>query len=167
GYPVHGKWHRPPFEVVSAYVDQRPNNDLSRHRAQEFGFQIYPTIAEALRCDGRQLAVDAVLIIGEHGNYPLNKLGQKQYQRYEFFRQVTEVFRKDGRTAPVFNDKHLSWNWAWARDMADTARKMGFALQAGSSLPGTWRMPAIDLPHGTEIEEVLCLAMGAVDSYDF
>jgi hypothetical protein len=22
GYPKEGKWHRPPFEVVSAYVDQ-------------------------------------------------------------------------------------------------------------------------------------------------
>lgn len=167
GYPIHGKWHRPPFEVVSAYVDQRPANDLSRQRAQEFGFRIYPTIAEALRCGGGQLAVDAVLVIGEHGNYPVNKLGQKQYPRYEFFRQVADVFRKDGRTAPIFNDKHLSWNWEWARAMADTARQLGFAFQAGSSLPVTWRMPAIDLPHGAEIEEVLCLAMGAVDSYDF
>jgi len=40
--------------------------------------------------------VDAVLIIGEHGNYPVNKLGQRQYPRYEFFNQVAEVFRRDG-----------------------------------------------------------------------
>jgi len=32
GYPVGGRWHRPPFEVVSAYVDQTPKNDLSRDR---------------------------------------------------------------------------------------------------------------------------------------
>src|SRR5262245_52906223 len=50
GYPVGGRWHRPPLDVVSAYVDQTPKNDLSRQRAQEFGFRIYPTIAEALRC---------------------------------------------------------------------------------------------------------------------
>ena len=24
GYPVEGKWHHPPIEVVSAYVDQMP-----------------------------------------------------------------------------------------------------------------------------------------------
>src|SRR5438132_14289490 len=66
GYPVQGKWHRPPFDVVSAYVDQIPKGDLSRQRAEEFGFKIYPTIAEALRAGGDQLAVDAALIIGEH-----------------------------------------------------------------------------------------------------
>src|SRR3954463_6885558 len=67
GYPHQGKWHQPPFDVVSAYVDQFPEGDLSRKRAAEFGFKIYPTIAETLRCGGKELAVDAVLIIGEHG----------------------------------------------------------------------------------------------------
>ena len=42
GYPINGRWHRPPLEVVSAYVDQTPKNDLSRKRAEEFGFTIYP-----------------------------------------------------------------------------------------------------------------------------
>jgi hypothetical protein len=167
GYPKGGQWHRPPFEVVAAYVDQTPKNDLSRQRAKEFGFRIYPTITQALRCGGDKLAVDAVLIIGEHGDYPLNKFGQKQYPRYEFFRQVVEVFRKDGQTAPVFNDKHLSWKWEWAKEMVDTARTMNFALLAGSSLPVTWRMPSLDLPYGAEVEEILCVAMGQVDSYDF
>lgn len=167
GYPKNGQWHRPPFDVVSAYVDQTPPNDLSRQRAQEFGFTIHRTIAEALRCGGNILDVDAVLIIGEHGNYPVNKLGQRQYPRYEFFNQVAEVFRRDGRTVPVFNDKHLSWRWEWAREMVDTARMMGFGFLAGSSLPVTWRMPAVDMPYGAEIEEVLCIAIGRVDSYDF
>jgi hypothetical protein len=107
GYPVQGKWHRPPLDVVSAYVDQAPKDDLSRQRAREFGFKMYPTIAEALRSGGDKLAVDAVLVIGEHGDYPTNELGQKKYPRYEFFRQVTEVFKKDGRTVPIFNDKHM------------------------------------------------------------
>jgi hypothetical protein len=167
GYPLRGLWHRPKLDVVAAYVDQYPKNDLSRGRAREFGFKIYPTIAEALRCGGDRLAVDAVLVIGEHGDYPVNELGQKQYPRYEFFKQVTEVFRKDGRTAPVFNDKHLSWKWEWAKEMTETARSLGFPLMAGSSLPVTWRMPSLDMPDGAEVEEVLCVAIGAVDSYDF
>ncbi len=146
GYPKNGSWHRPPFDVVAVYVDQTPKNDLSRQRAQEFRFTIFPTIAQALRCGGDKLAVDAVLVIGEHGDYPLNKIGQKQYPRYEFFRQVVEVFRTDGRTVPVFNDKHLSWNWDWAKEMVETARKLDFGFLAGSSLPVTWRMPALDLP---------------------
>ena len=108
GYPIEGRWHQPPLDVVSVYIDQTPKDDLSRDRAREFGFKIYPTIAETLRCGGDKLAVDAVLIIGEHGNYPNNEMGQKKYPRYEFFKQVTEVFKKDGRTASVFNDKHIS-----------------------------------------------------------
>ncbi len=166
GYPLGPKWHRPPLDVVSAHVDQTPENDLSRKRAAEFGFTIYPTIAQALRRGGDNLAVDAVLIIGEHGNYPDNEIGQKRYPRYEFFKAVTEVFKKAGRTVPVFNDKHLSWKWEWAKEMVDTARAMNFPFLAGSSLPVTWRMPAIDMPYGAEVEEALCLAIGGVDSYD-
>ncbi len=167
GYPINGRWHRPPLDVVAAYVDQQPENDLSRSRSQEFGFPIYPSIAEALRCGGNDLAVDAVLVIGEHGNYPRNDFGQKLYPRYEFFKEIVNVFKEDGKTAAVFNDKHLSWKWSWAKEMADTARKMDFPFLAGSSLPVTWRMPAIDIPYGAAVDEVMCVAMGGIDSYDF
>ncbi|MFO0001511.1 MAG: hypothetical protein ACK559_10295, partial [bacterium] len=64
GYPTAGRWHQPRLQVVSAYVDQFPENDLSRQRSQEFGFPIYGTVAEALRCGTEKLAVDAVLLIG-------------------------------------------------------------------------------------------------------
>ncbi len=167
GYPMNGRWHHPPLEVVSAYVDQFPKNDLSRERSKTFGFPIYDNIAEALRCGGRKLAVDAVLIIGEHGNYPLNEFQQKKYPRYEFFKQVIEVFKTDGRVTPMFNDKHLSWKWAWAKEMVDTAREMKIPFLAGSSLPVTWRLPAVDVPYGAELEEILCVAYGGLDSYDF
>jgi hypothetical protein len=167
GYPVEGRWHRPAIEVVSAYVDQVPDGDLSRKRADEFGFTIYPSVAAALRRGTDKLAVDAVLVIGEHGRYPKNEFGQIQYPRYQYFKQITEVFAQDGRTFPVFNDKHLSWKWDWAKEMVDTARRMNFPLLAGSSLPVTWRMPAIDMPHGADVEEIVCVAFGALDVYDF
>jgi len=153
GYPIEGRWHHPPLEVVSAYVDQHPQNDLSRSRAREFGFKQYPDIAQTLRRGGNKLAVDAILVIGEHGDYPRNKIGQKLYPRYEFFKQIVDVFKQDGVSVPVYNDKHLSWNWKWAREMVDTSRKMGFPMLAGSSLPVTWRMPSIDMPYTTvEVE---------------
>lgn len=167
GYPLRGTWHEPGLKVVSAYVDQTPKNDLSRQRAEEFGFTIYPTVAEALRCGGKTLAVDAVLVIGEHGDYPVNEIGQKQYPRYQYFKQITDVFRQDGRTTPVFSDKHLSWKWEWAKDMVETARSMGFPFLAGSSLPVTWRMPSIEMPLGAEIEEMVGVGFGPVDIYDF
>lgn len=167
GYPVAGHWHEPEIEVVSAYVDQFPDNDLSRQRSEEFGFPIYDSVAEALRCGGDGLGVDAVLIIGEHGDYPKNEYEQTQYPRYELFKQVTDVFRSDGRSVPVFNDKHLSWKWDWAREMVDLSDELGFALAAGSSLPGTWRLPSIDMPRDAVVEEMMSVAVGGMDSYDF
>jgi hypothetical protein len=167
GYPIEGHWHYPQLDVVSAYVDQIPDNDLSHDRSQQFGFPLYESIDAALRCGGDRLAVDAVLVIGEHGNYAKNELGQTLYPRYEFFEQVVEVFKADGHSVPVFNDKHLSWKWEWAKKMVDTAAAMDFPLMAGSSLPMTWRMPSIDMPQGAQVEELMCVAMGGIDSYDF
>ena len=167
GYPTQGHWHEPKLEVVSAYVDQFPEKDLSRQRSEEFGFPIYDSVAEALRCGGTELAVDAVLLIGEHGDYPKNEFGQTQYPRYELFKQITDVYRADGKSAPVFNDKHLSWKWDWAREMVDLSEELGFALAAGSSLPGTWRMPSIEMPANAPVKEMMSVSIGSMDSYDF
>ena len=167
GYPVEGKWHKPSIEVVSAYVDQKPDNDLSAGRAKEFGFKVYPSIEEALRCGGKKLAVDAVLLIGEHGKYPRNEFNQILYPRYEFFKRITNVFKDDSQSLPIFCDKHLSWKWEWAKEMVDISKKMKFPFLAGSSLPVTWRMPDLDMPHGAEVEEAMCVAFGGQDVYDF
>ena len=167
GYGWESGWRRPDLDVVSLYVDQYPENDLSREReARHPGLTIYPSIAEALTLGGDGLAVDGVLLIGEHGDYPLNERGQTLYPRYEFFRQTVEVFEKSGRCVPVFCDKHFSWKWEWAREMYDTAKEMGFAFMAGSSLPIARRIPSADLPWGAEAEEIVGLGVGGIDSYD-
>jgi len=167
GYPREGQWHRPDMKVVSLYVDQKPEGDQSADRAREFGFTVYPTIAEALRAGGDKLAVDAVLIIGEHGNYPKNEKGQILYPRYEFFKQCVEVFEKDGRAVPVYNDKHLSYSFEKAQWMVESSRRLKFPMLAGSSLPVTWRLPDIELPMNCEIEEALMVGEGGSDPMDF
>lgn len=168
GYGWNGRHHRPPMDLVSLYVDQAGEGDLSRERAARHpSMAIFPTIAEALTLGGSTLAVDGILLIGEHGNYPSNEKGQRLYPRYEFFKQCVEVFEASGRAVPVFNDKHLSWNWDYAVEMYETARRMGFAFMAGSSLPVTWRTPSIDMPLGARVREAMCVAYGGVDSYDF
>jgi hypothetical protein len=167
GYPFAGEWHKPTTQVVSLYVDQKPPDDLSGERAKEFGFQVYPTIAEALRCGGSKLAVDAVLIIGEHGDYPRNEKGQILYPRYEFFEQVAKVFESEGRAVPVYNDKALSWSFEKAKTMRDTARRLKFPMLAGSSLPVTWRLPELELPLGCQIDDALMVGTGGSDAMDF
>ena len=167
GYPMDGEWKKPAIDVVSLYVDQKPADDQSAERASSFGFKIYPTIAEALRCGGDKLAVDAVLIIGEHGDYPRNEKGQVLYPRYEFFKQAADVFEADGRAVPVFNDKHLSYSFTKAKAMVDASKRLNFPFLAGSSLPVTWRLPAVDLPYGAVVEDALMVGVGGSDPMDY
>jgi hypothetical protein len=168
GYGWHGAHHKPEMDLVALYVDQRPKRDLSRDRGRDFpSMKIYPTIAEALTRGTSKLAVDGVVVVGEHGTYPKNEKGQTKYPRWEFFQQVVKVYKDSGRSVPIFNDKHLSWNWDWAKAMYDTSRQMGFAYQAGSSLAVTWRIPSVEMPLGSRIREAMCICYGGVDSYDF
>lgn len=168
GYGWNGDHYHPEVDVVSLYVDQRPEGDLTDDRAKRFpSMKVYPTIAEALTRGTSKLAVDGVVVVGEHGTYKRNEKGQMQYPRYEFFQQVVKVFKDSGRSVPMFNDKHLSWNWDWAKEMYDTSKRMGFAYMAGSSLPVTWRTPSLEMPHGARIRESMCVGYGGVDSYDF
>lgn len=168
GYGWNSRHHYPPMDIVSLYVEQVKDNDLSKDRLERFPMmRRYPTIAEALTLGGQDLAVDGVLLVGEHGEYPSNEKGQRLYPRYEHFMQMVEVFEKSRRSGPVFNDKHLSWNWEWSREMYDISQSMGFAFMAGSSLPVTWRTPSIDFPLGESATEAVCVGYGGVDSYDF
>jgi hypothetical protein len=167
GYPYGGVWRKPNVKVVSLYVDQKPEGDLSGARAKEFGFQIYPGVGEALCCGGRDLAVDAVLIIAEHGSYPRNEKGQILYPRFEFFQECVRVFEASGRAVPVYNDKHLSYSFEKAKAMVETARRLRFPVLAGSSLPVTWRLPPIELPLDCDIAEALMVGEGASDPMDF
>jgi hypothetical protein len=165
GYLRDGKMHYPDFGIAGMHVEQQKDNDLSKELAKKHGFALYPDVAGALTLGGDKLAVDGVLLIGEHGDYPYNDKGQKLYPRYELFQKVVEVFKKSGRSVPVFNDKHLSYDRKKAKEMVETARKVGFPLMAGSSLPVTWRRPEVELPLGCAIKEALVASRGELEIY--
>lgn len=168
GYGWNGTHHHPPMDLVSLYVDQIDNGDHSRDRARRFPqMKMYPTIAEALTLGAGKLAVDGIVVVGEHGRYTRNEKGQMQYPRYEFFQQIFKVLRDSGRAVPIFNDKHLSWKWEWAKEIYETAREIGAPLMAGSSLPVTWQTPSLEMPANAKVSEALCVCYGGVDSYDF
>src|SRR5262249_30721828 len=144
---------------------QAKDGDLSKELAQKHGFSLYPDVAGALTLGGKDLAVDGVLLIGEHGDYSYNEKGQKLYPRYELFQKIAAVFRRCGRGVPLFNDKHLSFDPVQALRMAGTARELGVPLMAGSSLPVTWRRPELELPLGCRLEEALVASRGELEIY--
>jgi hypothetical protein len=166
GYPVDGVHHQPEWKLVRMYNDQYPANDLSRDLAGKMGFEISKTVADALGGAGG-LDVDAVLLIGEHGNYPNNEIGQKLYPRHRLFMEIVDYFKKCGKTAPVFNDKHLSTDTKLANEMVAASRELKFGFMAGSSLPVTWRRPELEPAIGTPIVEGLVCGYSAGEAYMF
>src|SRR5262245_17404497 len=155
----------PGVDVVSFYADQFPESDMARDVSAKFKVPLYKTIDEALCLGGKDLAVDAVLLIGEHGDYPLNELGQRMYPRKQFFDQIVAVIKRAGRPVPIFNDKHLSYRWDWAKAMYDDARQLKIPLMAGSSVPLGERRPMIEVPENAVIEEAVAIHGGGIESY--
>lgn len=166
GYPVGGIHHQPEHRLVRMYNDQFPPNDLSRDLAPKYGFEISKTVSDALG-GGGGLDVDAVVLVGEHGNYPNNEIGQQLYPRHKLFMEIVEYFKKCGRTAPVFNDKHLSYDHKLAYEMVAASRELKFGFMAGSSLPVTWRRPELEPHIGTPITEGLVCAYSPGERYGF
>jgi hypothetical protein len=174
GFPVHdGKsgpqaLHRSPFEIASLFIEQvSPTNDLGRARAERHQVRLSPTIADALTLGTGKLAVDAVLLIAEHGQYPFNEKLQKLYPRGKYFREVLDVFRAAGRAVPVFIDKHLSYSRAEAEAMMQSAAAQQVPLMAGSSLPVTWRLPPLEIPLGRKFHEVVVASRGDLEIFGF
>jgi hypothetical protein len=164
GYQLAGKHHVPKHYVRSVHVEQTPDNDVSRELSKQFGFKLTRTVEDALIEDGK-LAVEGVLIIAEHGNYPRNEKGQILYPRHELMGKVVEVFRKVGKSVPVFNDKHLSYSWAKCKEMMAWSRDLKIPFMAGSSLPVTWRRPELELPLESPIEDALVATYGPIEVY--
>lgn len=167
GFGWEGVWHRPNLEVASLYCDQFPEQDLAHERSTRSGVPLYPTLTEALTLGGSKLAVDGVVIIGEHGKYPKNELGQVLYPRHRFFQETVRVFEQSDRAVPVFQDKHLSTDWSECVAQVAATHRLGFPYMAGSSLPVTWRIPEVEVPWGADLVESVSVAYGGVDSYDF
>lgn len=169
GFPLYDRegLYDPGFEVASLFIEQTPAEDLGQAKANRHHVRLSPTIAEALTLGTGALAVDAVLLIAEHGDYPFNAKLQKLYPRGRFFREVLDVFKRSGRSVPVFIDKHLSYDRAEAARMVEDARALGVPLMAGSSLPVTWRLPAVEVPLGKTWREALVASRGEIEIFGF
>jgi hypothetical protein len=166
GY-LHDAGPGPNLRLVALYADQYPASDMSRALAKKHHFVLADTIEQALTLGGKDLAVEGVLCIGEHGNYPRNAKGQILYPRRRFFEEVTRTFARCRKAVPVFSDKHLAATWEDARWMYDRARELSVPLLAGSSLPVTWRKPALQLPRGCVLKGAVQVGYGGLEAYGF
>ena len=158
----------PDLELVSLYIDQFPDNDMSRELTKKYGFRLAATIDEAINLGGSKVAVAGVLSIGEHGNYPRHPVtNQHMYPRKRFFDEIVAALKRGGKVVPVFNDKHLSYRTADALAMVRAAKALNLPLMAGSSLPVAWRVPDLDLPMGCDMQSAMAIGFGGLESYGF
>jgi hypothetical protein len=139
-------------KVVSLYLHQHDTSQLGQKVAKAKGIPVFKTATEALTLGGKELAVDGVVIVGEHGDYPKDMKGHWLLPRWWMYNQVIRVFENSKRSVPVFNDKHFSYNWDEAKWMFDKSRELGFPLTGGSLLPVYYRKPEIELRNDTPIK---------------
>lgn len=164
---IDGYWwqgaHTPSrVDVVSVYIHQLETSGLGQKVCQAKGIPIFTTVGEAVTLGGQDLAVDGVVIVGEHGEYPVNLKGQWLLPRWWIYEQVIRVFEQSRRAVPVFNDKHLSYSWDEAKWMFDKSRELNFPLTGGSSIPLYYRTPEIEFEVDTPIRTSVVVG-GAAD----
>ncbi len=167
GFPTDEDLREPRVNLVSIYLDQIDGRDIGVALAEDHNVPIYPSIRQTLTLGGNELAVDGVLLIGEHGDYPHNEFEQHMYPRRYMFEQICGVFASSGRSVPVFCDKHLSYNWDDAIWMYERARHLDVPFMAGSSLPVCWRQPFLEHQLETALEQAVGIGYGGVESYGF
>ncbi|MCR9264163.1 MAG: hypothetical protein NXH86_08380 [Flavobacteriaceae bacterium] len=157
GYWWQGAYMESRVEVVSVYIHQLKESGLGQKICKAKGIPIFDTVGEAVTLGGDELAVDGVVIVGEHGNYPTDLKGHWLLPRWWIYNQVIRVFERSNRSVPVFNDKHLSYNWDEAKWMFDKSRELNFPLTGGSSIPIYYRKPEKELPVDTPIKHSIVL----------
>ncbi len=133
---IDGYWwqgaHTPSrVDVASVYIHQFDTSLLGQKVCKAKNIPIYKTVGEAVTLGGKELAVDGVVIVCEHGNYPTDLKGHWLLPRWWIYQQVIRVFEQSNRSVPVFNDKHLSYNWDDAKWMFDKSRELKLSPDRG------------------------------------
>jgi hypothetical protein len=157
GYWWDGEYAPSRVDVVSVYMHQHDSSLLGQKVAKTKGIPVFKSVGEALTLGGSDLSVDGVVIVAEHGEYATDLKGHWLLPRWWIYNQVVRVFEKSKRSVPVFNDKHLSYNWEDAKWMFDKSRELNFPLTGGSSIPIYYRKPEIEIEIDTPIKNSIVL----------
>ncbi|GIW94519.1 MAG: hypothetical protein KatS3mg110_2560 [Pirellulaceae bacterium] len=161
------KGRHPNMQLASLFTDQVPSNDWSRPLGERYGVPVFESVRQAVTRGTDRLAVDGVLLVAEHGDYPESATGQIQYPKRRLFSEILAEFDRSGRVVPVFIDKHLADNWQDIQWIYEQAAERKVPLMAGSSLPVLWRYPPVDVERGRPLKEIVAVSYHRLDAYGF
>ena len=173
GYLLEGENRQPDVEVVSAYLEllgdpyggDDPREDIGVDLFEKFGVPMFDSVAEAIGLGEPGVAVDAVLVIGEHGGYEENMYDQRLYPRKRLVDAVISTMWGAGTFVPVFTDKQLAWRTRDAFRMVQDCQRFGVPLMAGSSIPLAWRSGDQTWPAGEPMDAAVVVGFGGADIY--
>lgn len=160
--------YRSGLDVVSLYTDQTPSNDESREEAGKRGIPVFGTIRDTICCAAERSGLDGIVIIGEHGDYPVDSLGRKRYPRRRFMDETLQTLDELNVRVPIFSDKFLAWRLDDSLWIYEQLRRRGIPFFGGSSIPHVETQPAYDRRLLGEAEEWLVISFSnEVEAYGY
>lgn len=164
GFKLDGVHYSSSLEVVAMYVDQFPENDISRALTAKHNIPLYPSIEEALKCGGTAFDLDGILIIGEHGDYPENEYRQILYPRRRLFEECLKVMLDTGRIVPVYSDKGFAVIREDVEWVYEQIKRYGIPFMSSSVVPFAPQLySALPLPNGAPLHKMFAFSYDFVD----
>ena len=140
------------MEVVSVYIHQLDASVLGQKVCKAKNIPIFKTVNEAVALSGKELAVDGIVIVAEHGNYPTDLKGHWLLPCWWIYQQVIKVFEQSKRLVLYLTTSTSPTTGDDAKWMFDKSRELNFSLTGGSSIPTYFRKPEIELAIDTPIK---------------
>jgi len=152
-YQIKATWHRR-LRMLCPIRRQTPKNDRRRQRRQGIRLYDYKDHRRACAAGTGQISCRMPCHHRRAWRLSRNKLGQRQYPRYEFFRQVVDVVARDGRNYPSSMTSTVGEPGGARGDGRYVPQARLTLPWPGRRCPGRWRMAAIDLPYGADGKKI-------------
>ena len=143
------------------YIHQFDTSELGQKVCKSKGIPIFKTVGEAVTLGGKELLWMVLHSRRTRECIQLISRGTGSCRAGGSTSRLSG-FEKSKRSVPVFNDKHLSYNWDDAKWMFDKSRELGLPLNGGSSIPYDFRRARRELAIDTPIKNSIVVG-GASD----
>jgi hypothetical protein len=168
GFVMDGRKYTSTIVIVAMYVDQFPPHDISRELTSKHCIPLYNSIRKTLLNGKDTFDMDGIIIIGEHGDYPLNEYNQQLYPRRKFFEECLNVMLEFDRIVPVFSDKGFAIVQEDIEWMYKQIKKHQIPFMSSSSVPFVKRLPFHEpFANGAPLCKMFGFAYGSLERYTY